>query len=1079
MNKIYLYFIAFIFLSCGKNSNPLFELKDSSSTGLVFENNLTYTEEFNPYTYRNFFNGAGVALGDINNDGLTDVYFTGNIVDNKLFINKGNWNFEDITAEAGVASPNVWSTGATFVDINSDGYLDIYVCKSGLPGGKNRHNELFVNQGDNTFVEEAEKYGLDIIGLSVQAAFFDYDKDGDLDCYLLNNSIRSVGAYDLIKDQRTIPSEDGNRLLENRDGKFVNVSKEAGIYSSAIGFGLGITLSDFNNDGWTDLFISNDFFEKDYLYINNQKGGFTEESNSYFTALSMGSMGADAADLDNDLNPDIIVTEMLPQSLERKKSKQMYESWDKHQLAVNTGYHKQFPRNVLQRNLDKKGFVEISRYAGVDATEWSWAALFFDMDNDGLKDIYISNGIYKDLLDRDYLAYMANEEKVRQMIAKDEDVLSKLIEIMPSGAVPNAVYKNRGDFSFEDVGEKWGLNTPSFSNGSAYGDLDNDGDLDLVVNNVNMPSFVYENKSETKGNNYVQLSLNAGPSNPFGVGSKIIAYLNDGNKMMAEQYPSRGFESSAPNYLHFGLGKATAVDSLKIYWPDLSESTLVEIPINTHTKLSKENIATQIITESIVKKESSESVELFPFTHKENTYVDFDKERLLPQMFSNEGPRIAKADINNDGLDDFYIGGAKGQLGRLLISEEGGYKIEEDSFRKTRESEDLESVFFDADMDGDLDLYVCSGGKDFNPNSINLQDHLYRNEKGTFILDSRSLSFERSMSTSVVRPYDFDQDGDTDLFVGERYQINTYGLPASGYILENDGQGHFKALAVKELQQIGLITDAKWADINGDGWNDLIIAGEWMPISVFENHQGKFKNATTKYGLEHSSGMWSSIELSDLNGDGQLDIIAGNAGQNGLYKPEMSLYLYDFDSNATVEQIMCYRIDGKDYPILDRDELISQLPSLKKKYLYYNEYAKADMSAIFDKELLSKAKRLSIDITASSVFLSNNNTYIQRDLPSEIQYSNIAAILLDDIDKDGIIDLLLGGNQYRIKPQFGPYDASSGWLLRGLKNDSLFKKPESLFIKGEIRDFETTVINNTKILITTINNESIHFQTIK
>lgn len=1062
----------------GCMENSLFELKDSKSSSLYFENTLSYTEEFNPYTYRNFFNGAGVAMGDVNNDGLLDIYFTGNIVDNKLFLNKGNWNFEDITTQAGVACPGVWSTGATFVDINQDGLLDLYVCKSGLPNGENRHNELFINQGDNTFKEESKKYGLDIVGLSVQAAFFDYDKDGDLDCYILNNSIRSVGAYDLIEDQRMTPSKDGNRLLENKDGVFVNVSKEAGIYSSYIGFGLGITLSDFNNDGWTDLFISNDFFEKDYLYLNNRDKTFTESSDQYFNALSMGSMGADAADLDNDLKTDIIVTEMLPETLDRKKSKQMYESWDKHQLAVSKGYHKQFPRNVLQRNIENQGFAEISRQAGVDATEWSWAALFFDMNNDGLRDIYISNGIYKDLLDRDYLAYMANEEKVRQLIEEDKDVLSKLIDVMPSGAVVNAVYENKGGFEFEDRRMDWGMNDPSFSNGSAYGDLDNDGDLDLVVNNVNMPSFVYENKSETLQNNYFILSLNAGASNAFGVGSKATILLNNGQKQTAELYPSKGFESSAPNYIHFGLEKATQIDSLEILWPDLQKTILTDLAVNQHLKIDQSNSKLEAFKSKVTPK-TKESFNLFDYKHQENNYVDFDKERLLPQMFSKEGPRISKADINGDGKDDFFIGGAKGQLSQLVLSSEKGYITDDTPFRKNRESEDMQSVFFDADGDGDLDLYVCSGGKDFNNGSIHLKDHFYRNENGTFSFEPNSVVFNNSISSSTVAVSDFDKDGDLDLFVGGRYQMTAYGLPSSGYILENDGMGHFKALTTEAFENIGMITDAKWVDLNADGWEDLILSGEWMPISVFENQQGTFVNQTSAYGLENTRGMWASIEIADFNSDGYLDVIAANAGNNGLYKPHMSMYIHDFDQNSTLEQIMCYSIDGKDYPILDRDELIHQLPSLKKKFLYYKDYAKAAMSDIFSKDQLAMAKRLSLDITATSVFLNDGSRFKQVELASEIQYSNSAAIHLEDVNYDDIVDILIGGNQYNIKPQFGPYDASSGWILYGTKDENLFETPKSLRISGQIRDFETTQVNSTKLLITTINNDSISIKTIQ
>ena len=520
-NHITLVIIFLLFNSC--DDSKLFSL-ESDSSGVIFENKLEYTEEFNPYTYRNFYNGGGVALGDINKDGLIDIYLTGNIVENKMFLNKGNFQFEDITEVSGLACTNVWSTGATFADINGDGLLDLYVCKSGAPGGENRHNELFINNGDLTFSEESKKYNLDILGLSVHAAFFDYDKDGDLDCYILNNSIRSIGGYDLIEDQREIadPEGQGNKLLENRDGKFVDVTQSAGIYSSKIGFGLGITLSDYNNDGWTDLFISNDFFEKDYLYINNKDGTFSEESENFFQSLSLGSMGADSSDLDNDLLTDLIVTEMLPKSLKRKKTKAIYESWDKYSLANSKGYYHQFPRNVLQRNYGPTGFLEIGRYSGVSATDWSWASMIFDMDNDGLRDVFIANGIYKDLLDRDYLAYMANTERIRNMIKTEEEVIKKLIDIMPSKAIKNIAYKNNGEFNFTEFSDAWGFDLPTFSNGMSYGDLDNDGDLDIVINNVNMPALVYKNNSNIDENKSISFELIGREKNKNAVGSKLL-----------------------------------------------------------------------------------------------------------------------------------------------------------------------------------------------------------------------------------------------------------------------------------------------------------------------------------------------------------------------------------------------------------------------------------------------------------------------------------------------------------------------------------------------------------------------------
>ena len=578
-----------ISVSCekqGKFPRTLFELRND--TGITFENNLEYTEDFNPYTYRNFYNGGGVALGDINNDGFLDVYFTGNIVNNQLYLNKGDWQFENITSQSGVACENVWSTGATFVDINHDGWLDLYVCKSGKNEGTNRHNELFINNGDLTFTDQSQKYGLDITGLAVHSAFFDYDKDGDLDCYLLNNSLRSIGAHDLIENQRNISDPEGNKFLRN--GKFVDFSSKAGIYSSKIGFGLGVTLSDFNNDSWPDLFISNDFFERDYLYINDQLGGFKESLEDKFSSISLGSMGADASDLNNDLLTDLMVTEMLPATLARQRTKAVFDSRDKYSLALNKGYFHQYPRNVLQRNFGKNGFLEIGRFAGVSASEWSWASLAFDMDNDGLRDFLISNGIYKDLVDRDYLTYMANEENIRNLINKDEEVLKKLIDIIPSQAVPNAVYKNIGDFSFEETATAWGLDQPSFSNGSAYGDLDNDGDLDMVINNVNMHAFVYENNTDTLTHRSIRLNFRSNGKNTSAIGTKAIIKYGQGRQSMAENFPSRGFQSSVGPGIHFGVGNYRFIDSLIIIWPNGARTVRTNLSTNRQYTLDQPEI---------------------------------------------------------------------------------------------------------------------------------------------------------------------------------------------------------------------------------------------------------------------------------------------------------------------------------------------------------------------------------------------------------------------------------------------------------------------------------------------------------
>ena len=1070
-------------VSCN-NIDSRFEKKLSDHTGISFNNLLSYTEDFNPYTYRNFFNGGGVALGDINNDGLIDIYFTGNIVDNALYLNKGNWKFDDITDFAGVSCKDNWSTGATFVDINQDGLLDLYVTKSGKPGGENRHNELFINNGDLTFKESSSEYGLDIEGLSVHAAFFDYDGDLDLDAYVLNNSIRSVGSYDLIEGQRNIPSQDGNQLLENRNNKFENVSSDKGIFSSNIGFGLGITLSDFNGDLWPDLFISNDFFEKDYLYLNNNGDGFSEESLTYFDALSMGSMGADAADMDNDLIPDLIVTEMLPETLSRQKNKQVYESYDKFTLAGSKGYHKQYPRNALQRNLGNT-FYEVGRQLGLSATEWSWAALLFDMDNDGYKDVYISNGIYKDLLDRDYLNYYANDEQISQILREGKEVITDLIDLMPSKAVTNSVFRNNGDFTFSDKRLGWGLNQPSFSNGSAYGDLDNDGDLDLVVNNVNSEAFIFENHSEVENHHFLSVILRDSGPNKFAIGAKAIAYLTDGNKIMIEQFPSRGFQSSVPYRLHFGLGKINSLDSLEIYWPDRKRSVIRDIQIDQILEIDRDNLQSESVDPKptfIIKK--TEGQQLIDFKHDENYYVDFDSERLLPHMFSNEGPCIANYDLNNDGIQDFYIGGAKGQTGQLFLSDTNGFKKVSKPFDLHKESEDVEAVFFDADNDGDQDLYVASGGKAYSTLSRTLNDRFYRNESGKFIYDSSALNFSKFFSTGAIAIGDANNDALLDIFIGERFNVDTYGIPGSISLMINRGNGSFEATYPPEFQNIGMITDIEFTDLNSDEKGDLIVVGEWMPILAFLNNESSWESISESIGFEETNGMWQSIETSDLNGDGVPDLVLGNMGQNGLYKPNMKLYLNDYDQNGKLEAIYTYSIDNKDFPIHDRDELIKQLPDLKKKLLYYEDYANQSIKDIFNEAQISSSQVSEIKETRSLLFMSDSPlSYSKKLLPEEIQYSSVHAINIFDINQDGLNDLILGGNQYLVKPQYGAFDASKGWILYGDDNSKTkFDKLLPLNIYGEIRDF--TIVPSLKssdslLLVTGISNSKIITKYVK
>ena len=1071
---LFFFSIACLLFACSPEPiDPLFLLR--TDTTIQFENKLNYTEDFNPYTYRNFYNGGGVALGDINNDGLIDIYFTGNLVDNKLYLNKGNWAFEDITEAAGVACPAVWSSGANFVDINGNGLLDLYVCKAGKPGGERRHNELFINQGDLTFKESSKEYGLDIEGLSIQSAFFDYDRDGDLDCYLLNNSLRSVGGFDLVKDKRKIPTKTGNKFLENRDGQFYDVSETAGIYTSAIGFGLGITLSDFNLDGWTDIYISNDFFEKDYLYLNNQDRTFSEVSADYFQSLPMGSMGADVGDLDNDQRPDLMITEMLPDSLHRKKTKATYESWKKYSLAVKNGYDHQLPRNMLQRNYGESGFLELGRMSGVSATNWSWSCLLQDFDNDGLKDIIVANGIYKDLLDRDYLTFIANDTKIKNMIASGENAITKLIDAMPSQAVPNFAFKNEGGFNFSNETKSWGLDQPSFSNGSAYGDLDNDGDLDLIINNVNMRSFLYENTVSEEEGNYIQIKLKGQKINTQAIGAKLTVYAC-GQTLMNEQFPSRGFQSSIANYIHVGLGKCSQIDSLVINWPDGLSQLVLNPEINQLHKIDrkedeilKEKKNVQVLENTTFKK-----IKPLGITHKEFNFNQFNRERLLFKMNTNQGPAIATADLNSDGQQDIFIGGAKNQTSTLLLSNNNSYDTIRVPFEKQVRSEVVDAIFFDSDNDGDIDLYIAHGGTAFPPRSAELKDLIYLNDgKGNLMISPKRLPFPTSIATGALAITDFDQDGLLDIFVGNRNSNNLYGKPGSGYLLKNKGANEYELLDLPDLENLGMITDAGWLDINEDGRSDLVVVGEWMPICIFINDGKGLKKSEEKLGLEHTNGMWNCLLLEDFNKDGKIDIFAGNIGQNSILSKQHKLFINDFDSNGQIEQILCEAIEDKDFPILDMDEIMGQLPSLKRKYLYYRDYSGAAMSDLFSKELLNNAMVLELDMVESALWWQTKNGFEKQSLPLEVQYSSVHTSFAKDYNQDGNLDIFLGGNHFLVKPQFGRQDASKGWLLTGqTTQDKSVTYPfaQSLYLDGQIRNF--TLLDDKRTLIG-INNQPI------
>ena len=1089
MKSIFFCFIVFICISsCTNNDNNLFQELSSFQTGIDFRNDLLYDENFNIFNYRNYYNGGGVGLGDINNDGLIDIYFNSNLEENKLYLNKGNFNFEDITEIAGIAGTKSWSTGVSLVDINADGFLDIYVSNSGDIKGDNKQNELFINNGNLTFTEMASEYGLDDTGYSTHAAFFDYDRDGDLDCYLLNNSYK--GGFRITnvgRNQRPIrDSVGGDKLFRNDDGFFKDVSEEAGIYGSVIGFGLGVTVGDVNNDGWMDIYVSNDFFERDYLYINNQDGTYNEELEDQIKSISAASMGADMADINNDGYAEIFVTDMLPEPDERIKTVTTFDNWDRHQYIKSSGYWNQFTRNTLQLNNGDDTFSEIGRLTGVQATDWSWGALMFDFQNDGNKDIFVANGIYQDLTDQDFLQYVTQDEVIREIASPGSVNYKKLIELIPSVPVSNYAFINNGDLKFENKTNFLGLYKPSFSNGSAYGDLDNDGDYDLVVNNVNMKAFIYKNNTEKlyPENRFLKIKLIGKDQNLNAIGSKVYAY-SDKNLYTLEQMPIRGFQSTVDNNLIIGVGNNEVLDSVLVKWYDGSISKIRNIK-SSQTITLDINDSEKSENRSALKGKSyfKESTnELISYIHRENEYVDFDKDRLLFHMSSSEGSCLCTGDLNNDSYEDIYIGGSSGYPGEIFLYYEGRFiKKSIEILNLDKDSEDTDCLIFDADGDGSNDLYVASGGNEFSVYSPELRDRLYFNNKLEFTKSNQILPGGSFSSSSVVIKNDFDSDGDYDLFVGSRLVPQKYGIPASSYILRNEGDGSFVNMSdsiAPGLKDLGMVTDAKWLDYDRDNDLDLVIVGHWMPVTIFKNDNNIFTKTIQK-NLLNSNGWWNTIHVSDLNNDGFEDLIVGNQGKNSRFRSSVNkplrMYVNDFDENGSNEQIIFQYNGDSAYTMSLRHDLVMQMPSLKKRYLKYNSYKNQTANDIFSSEKLNTSQLNLIFDLETSIFINKSGIFNKISIPIDAQFSSVHSIYTDDINSDGYLDIILGGNLHSVKPEVGRYDANFGQVYIS-KNGEYFSKLRNIesgirFI-GEVRDIVRLKVNNIDELIVLNNNDSL------